>query len=131
MLYLFLLQSSASQLSAGDIVHGSPPLIFAIKTERTLNASQQVFLSEQFILNFLSQYCATIAFAYTNIPYLAVKVNILYRSLIIFEHHVYFQHLFFVNYNTNHTINIKKLQNGKSKITPITQRTTLQFILID
>jgi hypothetical protein len=101
------------------------------KPDRTLYAPQCFQISRTVNPNCFCLHCATIAFAYTNIPYLAVKVNILYRSLIFFEHHVHFQHLFFVNYNTNHTINIKKLQNGKSKITPITQRTSLHFILID
>ena len=48
-----------------------------------------------------TQNCATIAFAFTNIPYFAVKVNALYRSLIFFGRDVHFQHLFFSNNNTN------------------------------
>ncbi len=126
----FSKQSFAS-LSASSISPECTPQTFVIKPERTLYAPQCFQISRTVYLNCFCLHCATIAFAYTNIPYLAVKVNILYRSLIFFEHHVHFQHLFFVNYNTNSTISIQKLQNGKSKITPITQRTRLGFILID
>ena len=58
-------------------------------------------------------HCATIAFAFTNISYFAVKVNILYRSLIFFGHHVLFPHCFFGNNNTNRPDIQQKLQNGK------------------
>jgi len=49
------------------------------------------------------QNCATIAFAFTNIPYFAVKVNALYRSLIFFGRNVHFQRYFFSNNNINRT----------------------------
>jgi len=57
--------------------------------------------------------CATIAFAFTNISYFAVKVNNLYRFLIFFEHNVPFQQRFFCNNNINRLDKTEKLQNGK------------------
>ena len=58
--------------------------------------------------------CATIALADTNIPYFAVKVNPLYRSLIFFKHIVHFQHIFFSKSSTKTRSKPQKLQIGKS-----------------
>lgn len=76
-----------------------------------------------------SHYNVSDCFCTTNIPYFLSKVNNLNRSLIFFEHLVHFQHGFFSNYNTNNSLNFKKLQNGKETICLLLHNEKLNLLL--